>query len=77
MAETTWNTTNGQPVRVNHPRAVQIARRIEKAVKMKLTSKYASHQRQVGTRPKVLQCQALLSTRLKVLGIGSIGYRLW
>ena len=50
MAETTWNTTNGQPVRVNHPRAVQIARRIEKAVKMNLTSQYASKQLQVVIR---------------------------
>ena len=48
MEETTWDTATGQLVRVNHPRAVAINKRIEKAVKMNLTAQYASKPFQVG-----------------------------
>ena len=43
LDEVTWNPWNpGQVLRVNHPRALNISRRIERAVKMNTTSQYAS-----------------------------------
>ena len=47
MDETTWDANTGQLVSVNYPRAVEINKRIEKAVNMNLTAQYASRSFQV------------------------------
>ena len=47
LPETDWDKDTRQLVRVRHPRAVDIARRLERAVMMNLTAWHAAQQIQV------------------------------
>ena len=48
LDETTWDPVTGALARVDHPRALDIARRIERAVSMNLTAQHAAQPMQVG-----------------------------
>ena len=47
LPETDWDKDTRQLVRVRHPRAVNIAKRLERAVMMNLTAWHAAQQIQV------------------------------
>ena len=47
LPETDWDADTGQLLRVRHPRALTIARRLERAVMMNLTAWQAAQQIQV------------------------------
>lgn len=47
LPETDWDPDTRELVRVNHPRALDIARRLERAVRMNLTAWHAAQQIQV------------------------------